>query len=126
MAPDAPIGDETTVSYSVKELLGDLNRKLDTITNLLNKKADHADLQALELRTQTESKAMELRREQTTTALEVRITTMEATEAREINQEKGRVGAFTRGWKVATGIAVTVVGGSQLWYDIANSIHPHG
>jgi hypothetical protein len=61
-------GNEKLVGYTVKELLADLNRKMDVIDSKLDRKADTKDLDALVVRTT----ASELR----TTALEVAIQRM--------------------------------------------------
>ncbi|MFJ5532514.1 hypothetical protein [Streptomyces sp. NPDC093261] len=44
------MADDSTVSYSVKELIERLERKLDTYLTLLAGKADRTDVQALEQR----------------------------------------------------------------------------
>jgi hypothetical protein len=85
------VSEEPGIVFSVKELIGRLDGKLDTITNILTSKADRSDVIALEHRVgQVEDKVNVMH---------------QAAETRQINEMDHTV---TKRWVVTTWISIGV------------------
>lgn len=89
------MADEPNIVFSVKELIGRLDGKLDTITNILTSKADRSDVTALEHRVGTMEEKVNRLHDQTNAD-------------REESQKVSRDKTSRRRWVVTTVISIVV------------------